>query len=240
MALTSQAHPDDEALFFSPTLTTLRSRGAETHVLVISTGDHYGLGWRRQQEMLGSCSALGVAEQHCTVLDESDLRDSPRKWWSTNRIEAYVRSMVQRHNISLVVSFDETGASVALVALAHSAGISGHLNHRATSAAVSNLAVSDVTFPPTYLLRTVHYKVRGRVRARLTAQRFGGHSLFEMIPAAAPFAWRWLTGATQNQALLVSTYSDYMRGRRAFGAHASQGGWDSWMWRCVLGSLRSR
>ena len=122
-----------------------------------------------------------------------------------------------------------------------SSGISGHLNHRATSAAVSNLAVSDVTFPPTYLLRTVHYKVRlAPSLASLTSQRFGGHSLFEMIPAAAPFAWRWLIGAPRNQALLVSTYSDYMRGRRAFGAHGSQGGWDSWMWRCVCAYLRSR
>ena len=67
---------------------------------------------------------------------------------------------------------------------------------------------------------------------RLTVQRFGGHSLLEMIPAAAPFAWQWLFGL-DGHALLVSSWSDYLRGRRAFAAHSSQGGWDSWMWRCV-------
>ena len=126
----------------------------------MSNGGFYGLGPRRQQEMLGSCGALGVAPEHCTVLDQSDLRDAPRQWWPTQRIEAYVREMVHRHNISLVVSFDDTGTSLAPTAPTDWTGISGHLNHRATSAAVTNLALSDASFPPTYLLRTVHFKVR--------------------------------------------------------------------------------
>jgi hypothetical protein len=34
------AHPDDEAMFFSPTLLTMRQLNIEVHVLCLSTGAH--------------------------------------------------------------------------------------------------------------------------------------------------------------------------------------------------------
>ena len=147
----------------------MRSRGAETFLLVLSTGNYYGKGLRRHRELSGSCAALGIAPRHCINIDKVDLRDGPRDHWPLYSVEASVRSMVARHNISLVVSFDERGPSAALSTSLTRTGISGHLNHRATSAAVSDLAVSDPHFPPTYLLQTVHYWVRRRTsRSSLT------------------------------------------------------------------------
>jgi len=67
------AHPDDECLFFSPAVTTLLQRGVNQptgHILVMSSGNHYGLGEQRRLELKGSCRELGVADEHCEVLNE--------------------------------------------------------------------------------------------------------------------------------------------------------------------------
>jgi LmbE family N-acetylglucosaminyl deacetylase len=63
------AHPDDEAMFFTPTIASLRAQQCAIFVLCLSTGNFYGLGATRRREMQASCSdVLGV--DHCTVLDD--------------------------------------------------------------------------------------------------------------------------------------------------------------------------
>ena len=40
------AHPDDEAMFFVPTILALQARSVRVHVLCLSTGEFDGLGGR--------------------------------------------------------------------------------------------------------------------------------------------------------------------------------------------------
>jgi N-acetylglucosaminylphosphatidylinositol deacetylase len=85
------AHPDDEAFFFGPTLTSLipsvsapvsassRERASDTvaltnpHVysLCLSVGNADGLGDIRRRELEDSLDILGVAEDRRWVLDKS-------------------------------------------------------------------------------------------------------------------------------------------------------------------------
>ena len=63
-ALLVIAHPDDECMFFTPTLLGLQRQGVAVHVLCLSTGNFAGLGATRARELRASCTALGVAEGH--------------------------------------------------------------------------------------------------------------------------------------------------------------------------------
>ena len=77
------AHPDDECLFFAPTLSSLLAspsipddteasngqKSAEVYSLCLSVGDADGLGDVRQDELSRSLNMLGVEESRRWVVD---------------------------------------------------------------------------------------------------------------------------------------------------------------------------
>lgn len=117
------AHPDDESLFFGPTVLGVVKAGnlKKLHILVISAGNNYGLGSARKAELTEACQRIGAKQ--CVVLDRTDLQDDPKKWWDTKTVSDIVTSKVHDWKIDAVLSFD-------------SGGVSNHVNHRAVSAAV--------------------------------------------------------------------------------------------------------
>src|ERR1700722_255868 len=62
------AHPDDECLFFAPTLLALTP---EVFFLCLSTGDADGLGETRKEELFLSLDVLGVPKERRWVVDNS-------------------------------------------------------------------------------------------------------------------------------------------------------------------------
>lgn len=78
------AHPDDEAMFFAPTLLALTRPDTGNHVkiLCLSTGNQDGLGDTRREELKKSAKLLGLRdEDDALVLDDpyvfSPFRLSP-------------------------------------------------------------------------------------------------------------------------------------------------------------------
>ena len=63
------AHPDDESLFFAPTLVSLQSSNADVFFLCLSTGNADGLGKVRQQELIQSLNVLGIQDGKRWILD---------------------------------------------------------------------------------------------------------------------------------------------------------------------------
>ena len=69
------AHPDDEAMFFAPSVLSLTRRGPaersrnRVRILCLSTGDADGLGATRRRELERSAVLLGLrgAEDVCVV-----------------------------------------------------------------------------------------------------------------------------------------------------------------------------
>lgn len=61
------AHPDDECLFFSPTLLALTHH--QVYSLTLSTGNADGLGSQRQRELHGSLDVLGVSPDRRWTID---------------------------------------------------------------------------------------------------------------------------------------------------------------------------
>ncbi|KAL1515055.1 hypothetical protein AB1Y20_004120 [Prymnesium parvum] len=119
------AHPDDECLFFTPSIACL-SRGGPLHVLCLSTGNYDGLGHVRSLELRRSCGKLGLPAARVRVVDDAQLQDGPATAWPAARVGALVREELGRLGVGRVVTFDGWG-------------VSGHANHRAVSEGVRHL-----------------------------------------------------------------------------------------------------
>ena len=125
------AHPDDECMFFTPTLISLGQRQS-MHVLCLSPGNYEGLGTYRAVELRRSCARLGILDDRVSVIDDPRLQDGPHNSWPPALIAALVRRHLDRHRIGRVVTFDQWG-------------VSGHPNHVAVSRAVRQLVADDAT-----------------------------------------------------------------------------------------------
>ncbi|KOS38485.1 hypothetical protein ACN38_g10695 [Penicillium nordicum] len=125
------AHPDDETLFFSPSILYHRHDPHVTRfLLVISSGNYNDIGEQRQKEIHKSCAALGISQDHCVVLNHPDLQDNPEKWWDENLVQDIIAPYIKKWKADLIMSFDQ-------------GGISGHINHRAVSAGIRSYVATN-------------------------------------------------------------------------------------------------
>ncbi|WWC68326.1 uncharacterized protein I206_102251 [Kwoniella pini CBS 10737] len=123
-ALLVTAHPDDEVMFFSPTILSLIQEGWEVSGLCLSSGNDTGLGTIRKQELYGSYETLGVSRDRVKVIDHPDLQDSMSVHWDPALILNIVENHLNDHSAELIITFDEKG-------------ITNHPNHMAISKALS-------------------------------------------------------------------------------------------------------
>ncbi|CAZ83826.1 unnamed protein product [Tuber melanosporum] len=103
------AHPDDEAMFFAPTLLALTSPSLNNtlSVLCLSTGNAENLGPIREKELIASCEMLGVDRARVHSFDHPELQDSMTKTWPAAKIS----EILSQHSPSAIVTFDESGVS---------------------------------------------------------------------------------------------------------------------------------
>jgi N-acetylglucosaminylphosphatidylinositol deacetylase len=103
------AHPDDEAMFFSPALLALTPYN-KVRVLCLSTGNADGLGTIRKRELVSSCLELGVASaDDVAVIDDAEMPDSMTTTWPSSRIAEYLERYAA--DADVIVTFDEGGVS---------------------------------------------------------------------------------------------------------------------------------
>mmetsp|Transcript_3735 Transcript_3735/g.23495 ORF Transcript_3735/g.23495 Transcript_3735/m.23495 type:complete len:256 (+) Transcript_3735:352-1119(+) len=111
------AHPDDECMFFAPTVLALHDQAIPLHLLCLSRGNFDGMGATRLVELQEAALGLGVAPERTSVVDRPELEDGLRNW-EPHVIVEEIATYIQHHpGITDVVTFDEHG-------------ISGHKNHR--------------------------------------------------------------------------------------------------------------
>ncbi|XP_065324890.1 N-acetylglucosaminyl-phosphatidylinositol de-N-acetylase-like isoform X2 [Gordionus sp. m RMFG-2023] len=142
------AHPDDEVLFFAPTLRYLKNtyehlkkmplfnqtffqfQGYDNYniyILCLTSGDYYGLGEIRKQELIASCQTLGIPSSRIVILnfaDDPNVRyDS---WHLYNTLQNYTdqfftnnfhQRQINETYSQYIFTFDNYG-------------VSGHLNHK--------------------------------------------------------------------------------------------------------------
>lgn len=101
------AHPDDESVFFAPTLIALRDHNIPISILCMSTGEG------RTQELIDLSSSIGISEEHVRV---KSFEDRKGLYWNANEVAAEISDASFHWGCNVIISFDEKGAS-------------GHTNH---------------------------------------------------------------------------------------------------------------
>ncbi|MFH4982649.1 hypothetical protein AB6A40_009358 [Gnathostoma spinigerum] len=104
------AHPDDETMFFAPTLRGLAQAGTEVYLLCLTTGDNEGLGWKRKRELMKAVSILGAKEENVTILDYDIFQDG-LVLWNEELLGKVILRFIQTLEVDMVVTFDEGGVS---------------------------------------------------------------------------------------------------------------------------------
>ncbi|TVU16605.1 hypothetical protein EJB05_40178 [Eragrostis curvula] len=111
------AHPDDESMFFAPTILFLKSKGHSIHILCMSQGNADGLGHIRKEELYCACDTLKIPRNQVKVLDHPKLQDGFHEKWDHGLLAELTMEQVQLWDIGTIVTFD-------------SYGVSGHPNHQ--------------------------------------------------------------------------------------------------------------
>ncbi|EJD39158.1 LmbE-like protein [Auricularia subglabra TFB-10046 SS5] len=217
-ALLLTAHPDDECMFFSPTVLALAS---ELFTMCLSTGNADGLGQVRKGELDASLDVLGVPKNQSIVLDHPDFQDSMSLIWDAKTVARSVQSYAEQHDIDTILTFDDLG-------------VSRHPNHASLvhgARLVPNARVAVLKTIPTLPL-----KYSGALLP--AALKIGPGRLLSSIPTRF---LGYLPGvgtlfAAQSQfgdamdGYYVSTWRQYLQGVQAMQAHESQMVWFRWLY----------
>lgn len=105
------AHPDDEAMFFVPSILHLRQNN-NLYLLCLSNGGYDGLGRIREKELEMSGRHLGFTENIC--VNDDDLQDGMANTWPEGVIADKVHRFLRSHSnktFETIVTFDDRGVS---------------------------------------------------------------------------------------------------------------------------------
>lgn len=119
------AHPDDESMFFGPTIIRLKSQVKHLQILSLSRGDFDGNGEIRTIELATAAQVFGIDD--VCIIDDARLLDGSS--WDESVIREMVEPIVEKERVQNVITFDDYG-------------VSGHLNHRSVHRALRSLPES--------------------------------------------------------------------------------------------------
>ncbi|KAF3908490.1 hypothetical protein ABW21_db0204762 [Orbilia brochopaga] len=117
------AHPDDEAMFFAPTIQALTqpSLNNKLHIICFSIGNAEGIGATRQAELLESAALLGLANVNDTVAvhDHPRLPDSMSTVWPEDLLASVLSDSLAgfktaadgNRPVDTLITFDSRGVS---------------------------------------------------------------------------------------------------------------------------------
>jgi N-acetylglucosaminylphosphatidylinositol deacetylase len=137
------AHPDDEAMFFVPTVSSFVAAGADCFLLCLSSGNYDGLGATRRTELVASAQVLGIPATHVQTIDDPLLQDGPKESWPAREIGGVLDTFVKRHRIDTLVTFDAQG-------------VSGHPNHISVHVGVRDFIQQSTSTVRAYQLESTN------------------------------------------------------------------------------------
>ncbi|TQV91906.1 N-acetylglucosaminyl phosphatidylinositol deacetylase [Cordyceps javanica] len=128
------AHPDDEAMFFAPTVLALTRPETGNHVkiLCLSSGNAAGLGETRKKELVKSGMTLGLRdEEDVFVVDNpADFPDSMTATWDESKIAGLLMSaFAPNMTKQKPVAADQPAANIDVLITFDAQGVSSHPNH---------------------------------------------------------------------------------------------------------------
>ncbi|KAI4214142.1 MAG: hypothetical protein LQ351_003227 [Letrouitia transgressa] len=236
------AHPDDEAMFFSPTLLALTTPDLGNHVkiLCLSNGNADGLGKVREGELIASVKMLGLrSEDDVLLLDKPDFVDSMTTKWDKLKVADVLRRAFSpsahksnRRQASEKAGLNTSMATIDILITFDRHGVSGHPNHIALYHGAKEWL-------------TTLSKVNKTRRSTVDLYTLTSVSLLRKYISVVDvlttflFGMFWNMGASQKgnkpkgprQLLFVSDVMQWRQGQRAMtNGHKSQMRWFRWGW----------
>ncbi|GAM24540.1 hypothetical protein SAMD00019534_077150, partial [Acytostelium subglobosum LB1] len=120
------AHPDDECMFFAPTIQSYVNNNDSVYVLCLSNGNAEGLGKIREKELTESCKVMGINGSNVRVVNDDRMPDGMKQVWPQQVVKQHIQSLINEWNIDHILTFDE-------------GGVSGHPNHISVFEAVRSI-----------------------------------------------------------------------------------------------------
>ena len=222
------AHPDDEAMFFAPTLRWLTRPELQNQVLILclSSGDADGLGHIRKGELKESAMQLGItSEEHVVVIEDEKFPDSMTATWDAKQI-GQILTRYFAPNISSIPSTSVPTASLDAIITFDAGGVSGHPNH-------ISLLHGATTFIKNLMQRHTGWECPVKLYTLTTTnivRKYCG--VLDSAITILTCIWRIKEkGAFPTPLLMVNGPLDVRRAQKAMTtAHQSQMRWFRWGW----------
>ena len=222
------AHPDDEAMFFAPSVLALTRPALGNHlkILCLSSGNADGLGSVRKNELVASGLHLGIRNaSDILVLDDERFPDSMTADWDAKAINGLLTSTFApkmasikpdqkpETNIDVLITFDKNG-------------VSGHANHKA-------LYHGAVAFVKSISSRHGGWEtpIKLYTLPSVNIVRKYGSILDIVATISATLFSKRQAGNSPTPLLFISNMFDYRKAQTAMTtAHESQMVWFRWGW----------
>lgn len=222
------AHPDDEAMFFAPTVLALTrpEYGNHVKILCLSSGDADGLGHVRKKELVKSGLLLGLrSPQDILVMDDPKFPDSMTTTWDAKAISALLTTTFAPR-MAKISAKSEPETNIDVLVTFDKSGVSSHPNHislyHGAVAFIRSVMQRHSGWEPAiklYTLTTVN--IGRKYISVLDAPILILTTLFQ----------RKEVGKYPAPLLIVSGFKDYRKAQLAMtDAHESQMRWFRWAW----------
>ncbi|EGD96603.1 N-acetylglucosaminyl-phosphatidylinositol deacetylase [Trichophyton tonsurans CBS 112818] len=248
------AHPDDEAMFFAPTLLALTKPELGNHVkiLCLSSGDAAGLGHIRKQELQKSALRLGLRNEPDVFIvdDPSRFPDSMTATWSEENVSGLLASAFAPQLAAQASSQSAPMATIDILLTFDQSGVSYHPNHRSlyhgARAFLKALMRGNSSHPCPVTLYTLTSTNLARkyigvfdapiaMLSGVISNAFGGSGGKATPSTSLSKKTQELRGIREpppaNRLLFVNSVEDWLSGWKAMVyAHKSQMVWFRWGW----------
>jgi N-acetylglucosaminylphosphatidylinositol deacetylase len=102
------AHPDDEILFWTPTIKKLKSLNLKLKILCLSNGNSKNKGKKRTEEFKKVSKYLKLEDNE--ILNVPELQDSMKKFWDEKIVSEKISNFLNENkDIETILTFDEIG-----------------------------------------------------------------------------------------------------------------------------------
>ncbi|KAI1206574.1 LmbE-like protein [Annulohypoxylon truncatum] len=232
------AHPDDEAMFFAPTVLALTRPESGNHVkiLCLSSGNADGLGEVRKKELVKSGLLLGLKhEDDVLVIDSPDFQDSMTITWEADKISSLLTSAFAPNLTSQKSSNSNPAATIDALLTFDAHGISSHPNHISLYHGARTFISSLTRGKPGWASPVDLYTL---TTVSLPRKYFGFLDVFPTILSLVINGGGERRSDKGNPGALVSMSALAGGGRESYGtarlamteAHKSQMVWFRWGW----------
>lgn len=222
------AHPDDEAMFFAPTLLRLSDPGLGNRIFILclSSGDADGLGHIRKDELRKSALQLGITHpDHVVILEDPRFKDGMDEKWSAKEIGS-VLGRYFAPDASKMPTNSAPKALIDAIITFDTGGVSGHPNH-------ISLYHGAATFLRSLMQRHTGWECPVKLYTLTTTNLIRKYaSIIDTALTVITCIWkRKERGSFPTPVLAVNGPLDVRKAQRAMTtAHRSQMRWFRWGW----------